>query len=1077
MPSLAQGPSSKSAIAVRERQEDLAKKFDANSQDLVNFQRVAIDELVPSLSEQLDLSDEGRNRVALFLQDPATLFRFYRRARYNREQALALLTSTLQWRIRTELDLMSYSTLHPMYVSPPPPNPPLFWINSNFRDLYGRPCGVINLRSVERTAENTTEQLKEFVVASMEIVRRFLADLYQSRLSLSKPLSAQAQDRDPTSPILQMVIAIDLQGSGMANLELELLPFLLDLLKNHFPGMVGAVYILHYGWVHAGMWAVAKRVLPQQALARIFFPSDEELRDHFEKANIPRAYGGDLDVQIEASSNDVLKKYGRPRRLPTSVSFGSSAFTTPFGTPAALEKSMTLSRCGSYESIYEVFYSASGTPWASRPITPSYSGLSTPRGNHGSNEASTPTLKMTPSAARKLKHLQMTRGELSLAAEQADEERLHSAIRSRSRSNSKVDSGLLLHHPHARFPAVESQRQVRFEPHSSPERRVGFPRKFDLHLPGQGATDDRLPSDSESDDSGKAGEKPPLSPSTSFTSARFSAAEEGERLTRLKRTDEDFLARWRDQPLNMKSSPSPSAEYPEDPDSPRLQVPEFTESTTFVSALPAFFSQRSRKYNARDGHVSPYNADNPFFGYPAYANEGSGTTPKHLHARRRKRDLLRTLTYLFVLRILALHRRARWQAAFVVKELARTFVVGGMRIESKGEEIRKGSKIQRLSRLTRMFCMLIFLLAVRPSWRRALFYKVGQAILGVELVYARVSEMRRERQRRDEETWVGNSRSGFHLRERLGIKPSSETTRIPGRIGSSTAIQVAGGSNGKGSSSSPSRYRGPLAVAGSAIAIATLGYYLYNSFQQSKGRRGDDEDEDGSQRRGGGGGPKPSTSSSRNKSKVKPTMSISLAEPFRIQGGGLEKLRDLLGILSDQFLVHLLIAFYQEEEVTRSLNRLSKGLGEIEGFDKRRILQYSTYKGRWAIPRAISCDLHVEMIDQRIWRRGGDRLLSDEGEEEEEEEDRVGKVLKELEKIQKSSQLVLIVLLPEPSEEGDQTEGREEMEKLTGEISKREENDPNGRIKLIDLRSRAGQADLDWSDLGRKIGAFREYWN
>ena len=38
--------------------------------------------------------------------------------------------------------------------------------------------------------------------------------------------------------------------------------------------------------MYAGMWQLAKRVLPNTALERILFPSKEELREFFEEDNL-----------------------------------------------------------------------------------------------------------------------------------------------------------------------------------------------------------------------------------------------------------------------------------------------------------------------------------------------------------------------------------------------------------------------------------------------------------------------------------------------------------------------------------------------------------------------------------------------------------------------------------------------------------------------------------------------------------------------------------------------------------------------------------------------------------------------
>lgn len=82
---------------------------------------------------------------------------------------------------------------------------------------------------------------------------------------------------------------------------------------------------------------------------------------------------------------------------------------------------------------------------------------------------------------------------------------------------------------------------------------------------------------------------------------------------------------------------------------------------------------------------SPYNTSNPYYGYPAFVPPTSldptGVPRPHFH-RRRKRDLLRTLTYLAVLRFLALHRQIRWKLSLL---LAAILGIVGLR-KRNGEE-------------------------------------------------------------------------------------------------------------------------------------------------------------------------------------------------------------------------------------------------------------------------------------------------------------------------------------------------------------------------------------------------------
>lgn len=46
------------------------------------------------------------------------------------------------------------------------------------------------------------------------------------------------------------------------------------------------VFVLNYGWAYAGMWQLAKRVLPNTALERILFPSKAELLEFFDEEHL-----------------------------------------------------------------------------------------------------------------------------------------------------------------------------------------------------------------------------------------------------------------------------------------------------------------------------------------------------------------------------------------------------------------------------------------------------------------------------------------------------------------------------------------------------------------------------------------------------------------------------------------------------------------------------------------------------------------------------------------------------------------------------------------------------------------------
>jgi hypothetical protein len=51
----------------------------------------------------------------------------------------------------------------------------------------------------------------------------------------------------------------------------------MDIMDNRFPGFVGSVYILNYGWMYSGLWQMIKLLLSEDAKSRISFPTVDEV--------------------------------------------------------------------------------------------------------------------------------------------------------------------------------------------------------------------------------------------------------------------------------------------------------------------------------------------------------------------------------------------------------------------------------------------------------------------------------------------------------------------------------------------------------------------------------------------------------------------------------------------------------------------------------------------------------------------------------------------------------------------------------------------------------------------------------
>jgi hypothetical protein len=71
--------------------------------------------------------------------------------------------------------------------------------------------------------------------------------------------------------------------------EVEMLPTLLAVGHNHFPGIFDAVYVVNAGWTHRSMWGVIKRVLPKSALDKIIFLDKQvDLERVFDLESLPK---------------------------------------------------------------------------------------------------------------------------------------------------------------------------------------------------------------------------------------------------------------------------------------------------------------------------------------------------------------------------------------------------------------------------------------------------------------------------------------------------------------------------------------------------------------------------------------------------------------------------------------------------------------------------------------------------------------------------------------------------------------------------------------------------------------------
>ncbi|GBC16053.2 major sperm protein [Rhizophagus irregularis DAOM 181602=DAOM 197198] len=310
------------------------------SETVIDDLQTALADLIPELQQEFGLDFVQVERIRQYLDDRGTLFRFLRRAGFDFDVALKALISDLRWRIEHNVDSITLADVHPLFIEKG-----LFFFHKT--DKFGRPCAVVNLREYKREdGAPTIDEVKKFIIYNAEVARRLLLD---------KTMNS----RD--GPVLQYVILLDLKGAGVSTLDVELVPFTIDIMRHHFPGSAGAIFVLNYGWMYSGIWQILKRILPEESLNRIFFPSEQELWNYFDEENVLTEQGGKDTYEYDADTCEAYQIYGSPSPI--------------------LKLPKPLSRATSYDSlssIHDIFYSAHNTPFHSRPSTPFFSRPATP---------------------------------------------------------------------------------------------------------------------------------------------------------------------------------------------------------------------------------------------------------------------------------------------------------------------------------------------------------------------------------------------------------------------------------------------------------------------------------------------------------------------------------------------------------------------------------------------------------------------------------------------------------------------------------------------------------------------------
>ncbi|KAI7866583.1 hypothetical protein BDF14DRAFT_813156 [Spinellus fusiger] len=228
-----------------------------------------------------------------------TLFRYLKDCNYEEEKAYTCLLDTVQWRLQHAIDQYSWQTVANEFYS-----------GSGFaffykQDYLGRPVALIRLRHFPTFADKSkalSDWMYPFACFVLELARKKTRDITREREA----------SHQPTPLVSQIIVLIDIANAPFVAVDSQLIGRLRELTNARYPGFIGAVYILNFGWMYQGLWQMVKMLLSDHAKQSVSFLSTKEIQQIIPIDCLLKELGGTDDYQWSLENDSVLQAYGLP---------------------------------------------------------------------------------------------------------------------------------------------------------------------------------------------------------------------------------------------------------------------------------------------------------------------------------------------------------------------------------------------------------------------------------------------------------------------------------------------------------------------------------------------------------------------------------------------------------------------------------------------------------------------------------------------------------------------------------------------------------------------------------------------
>lgn len=230
----------------------VVKPYEPSSDEIQSLRQAALSKL----NEKPDLYD--KRDLERLSADDDYVRRFHMHCHNTQERALAMIENNFRWRktnrvndVKAE-DVKKFMDLKNLFI--------------HNRDKDG--CKLLIFLVFKHfKGVNTLDEIKVFFIYWMERLEREEHGKWIS-------------------------IVFDMRDTGMKNMDIDLISYVINMFKEHYPWILNYILVLEMPWLLNAMWKIIKNMLPEESLEKIKFVDKKGLREYVAEEQALKAWGG-----------------------------------------------------------------------------------------------------------------------------------------------------------------------------------------------------------------------------------------------------------------------------------------------------------------------------------------------------------------------------------------------------------------------------------------------------------------------------------------------------------------------------------------------------------------------------------------------------------------------------------------------------------------------------------------------------------------------------------------------------------------------------------------------------------------